>query len=375
MHVRQLALTFAAWSVVTTCLAHKPSDSYLAIDGDEQLSIMWDLSLKDLELHLGIDADQNGEITWGELKARRDAIAAHALARLELTADGAPCPLQLEDLLVAEHSDGAYAVLVLSSDCRGDVDDLAIQYSLWFDVDPTHRGLVIDRRGAIDRSYVLSPQRPQVVLQLGEASIRQLLAEYIGEGIWHIWIGYDHILFLLALLLPSVYRREDSSCVPVDTFRPAASEVLKIVTVFTVAHSITLWLAVMEYVSLPAQWIEATIAFSIIVTAANNLWRVLPLSGWSIAFLFGLVHGFGFANVLIDLGLSDFSLAISLLGFNLGVELGQIVIVLAFLPIAFWLRHTAFYRSIIYRTGSAAIAAVAAIWFYERVANVEILGF
>ena len=90
--------------------------------------------------------------------------------------------------------------------------------------------------------------------------------------------------------------------------------VLKIVTVFTVAHSITLWLAVMEYVTLPAQLVESTIALSIVITALNNLYPVLPLSGWAIAFVFGLVHGFGFANVLIDLGLSSATLAVALLG-------------------------------------------------------------
>ena len=131
----------------------------------------------------------------------------------------------------------------------------------------------------------------------------------------------------------------------------------------------------MEYVKLPSGFVEATIAFSIIVTAVVNLYPVIKLPGWLIAFGFGLIHGFGFANVLVDLGLSSVTLAISLLGFNVGVELGQLAIVLVFLPIAFLIRKTAFYRYVVFMGGSVLIAVIAAIWFAERVGNFEILGF
>jgi hypothetical protein len=141
-----------------------------------------------------------------------------------------------------------------------------------------------------------------------------------------------------------------------------------------VAHSITLWLAVMEYVTLPARLVESTIALSIVITALNNLYPVLPISGWMIAFVFGLVHGFGFANVLVDLGLSSLTLAVALLGFNVGVELGQIAIVLVFLPLAFVLRKTTFYRWGVLRLGSALIALVGGIWLIERVFEVTIFG-
>jgi hypothetical protein len=144
--------------------------------------------------------------------------------------------------------------------------------------------------------------------------------------------------------------------------------------VFTIAHSITLWLAVMEYVTLPSQWVEAAIAFSIIVSAVNNLLPILKFRGWVIAFLFGLIHGFGFANVLLDLGLSSVTLGISLFGFNIGVELGQLAIVIVFLPIAFLIRKSKFYEIVILKIGSILIALVALIWVIERVGNFEILG-
>lgn len=368
-------LALLAWSLSQVALAHKPSDSYLRITGGhERLSVQWDIALKDLELLIGLDADQNGQITWGELRAKREAIAVYALSRLHITADGHECDLRVVDVLVNQHSDGSYAVLALESDCPGNAGLLTIRYDLLFDIDPTHRGLVLYTESASVSTNVLSPSNPTLELHAGERGIWQSFAEYVREGVWHIWIGYDHILFLLALLLPAVLIRREKSWRPVETFRPALKAVLKIVTVFTVAHSITLWLAVMEYVTLPGRVVEATIALSIVITAVNNLYPMFHISGWAIAFVFGLVHGFGFANVLIDLGLSSGSLAVALLGFNVGVELGQIAIVLVFLPAAFLLRDTAFYRLVVFEFGSVLIAIVGGIWMVERLFNLTIIG-
>ncbi len=356
--------------------AHKPSDSYLKITGgDGQLSVEWDIALKDLEYVIGLDANQDGQITWGELKQKSDAITAHALSRLKLVADGQQCNLKVAELRVTRHSDGSYAVLVLETGCAGDIDVLDVEYDLLFDVDPTHRGLVLYEYGAVTSTHVLGPSSHSVQIRSGEVGRWRTLGEYVRVGVWHIWIGLDHILFLLSLLLPSVLVCREKRWHPVEQFQPACRTALKIVTVFTIAHSITLWLAVMEYVMLPSQFIEVTIAFSIVITALNNLYSVLPLSGWAIAFVFGLVHGFGFANVLLDLGLSSTSLAISLLGFNVGVELGQLAIVLAFVPLAFMLRRTWFYDRIVLRLGSVLIVIIASLWMYERLLNTTIVGF
>jgi hypothetical protein len=366
-------LLLLIWLWCSLALAHKPSDSYLRVTaGGERLAIEWDIALRDLELLIGLDANRNGEITWGEVKAQRQAIAAHALSRLHLTAAGEACDLKVAELLVTQHSDGAYVVLALETSCPGDVAVVTIDYNLLFDVDPTHRGLVLYADGPHTTTHVLSPGNSTLELRTGEGSIWHTLADYVREGVWHIWIGYDHILFLLSLLIPAVLVRRENRWHAVESFRPACMAVLKIVTVFTVAHSVTLWLAVMEYVTLPGRLVESTIALSIVITALNNLYPVLPLSGWAIAFVFGLVHGFGFANVLLDLGLSSLSLGVALLGFNVGVELGQIAIVLVFLPLAFLLRKTAFYRWAVLRLGSALVAIVGLLWLVERVFEVTI---
>jgi hypothetical protein len=365
---------------VTPAAAHKPSDSYLRIrdiaSGPTQTAqIQWDIALRDLEFVVGLDADQDGQITWGELRSKQGEVAAYALARLELASGSEPYRVHLVDLKVVNHSDGSYAALELACERQLELASLSVSYSLLFDVDPTHRGLVLLETDEHEVTYVLSGDRPTVAITGGEVGLAQTLLQYVREGVWHIWIGFDHILFLLALLLPAVYFWMESRWQPVDEFRPAFRSVLKIVTVFTVAHSLTLWLAVMEYVNLPSQWVEATIAVSIIVTALNNLYPVLRLPAWSLAFIFGLIHGFGFANVLTDLGLSSRSLAVSLFGFNVGVELGQLAIVAVCLPLAFLLRNTTFYRRVVFQCGSVAVAIVAAIWTYERVAGVELLGF
>lgn len=371
----RFSLVLLAWSWGALALAHKPSDSYLRIIGrGEQLSAQWDIALKDLDFLIGLDANRNGEITWGELKSQRPAIAAHVLSRLHIAADGHEYDLQVAELMVTDHSDGSYAVLALESDCPSDAGVLNINYNLLFDVDPTHRGLVLYTDGSAASTNVLSPNEPSLELRTGEGGVWQSFTDYVREGVWHIWIGYDHILFLLSLLLPAVLVRRDNGWRAVESFRPACKSVLKIVTVFTLAHSITLWLAVMEYVTLPGRLVEATIALSIVITALNNLYPVLPFPGWAIAFVFGLVHGFGFANVLLDLGLSNVTLAVALLGFNVGVELGQIAIVLVFLPLAFLLRDTVFYRRLVFHFGSVLVAIVGGMWMVERLCNVQMIG-
>ena len=195
------------------------------------------------------------------------------------------------------------------------------------------------------------------------------------EGVWHIWIGLDHILFLLSLLLPSVlvWQAAKQKWHAVDRFGEAFVDVLKVVTAFTIAHSITLSLAALGVVDLPSRWVESVIAASIVVAALNNLWPRVVGRLWMVAFGFGLVHGFGFASVLADLGLPQDALVIALVGFNIGVELGQLAIVIVFLPLAFALRRTALYRRWVMVGGSAVIALLAAVWFVERAFEVKLL--
>ena len=195
------------------------------------------------------------------------------------------------------------------------------------------------------------------------------------EGVGHIWQGPDHILFLLALLLPAVLRRESGGWVGGLAFRPALVSIVKIVTAFTVAHSITLSLAVLDVVRVPGRVVEPLIAVSVIAAAANNLRPWYGERGWMVAFGFGLVHGFGLATGLLEFGLRRETLALALVGFNVGVECGQLGIVAVFLPVAFALRGTWFYRALALKLGSAAVLLVAAVWMAERLFEFKVLPF
>jgi len=222
---------------------------------------------------------------------------------------------------------------------------------------------------------IFSPEKAVQEFTLERPSKLRQFFDYGHEGVWHIWIGFDHILFLLALLLPAVVLRQDEKWQAVAAFKPAFWAVFKIVTAFTVAHSITLSLATLGVVSLPSRWVEATIAASVVIAAMNNVFPIFRERRWMMAFAFGLIHGFGFASVLRDLGLPQDALVLALVGFNLGVEAGQLVIVAAFLPVAYALRQTWFYQRLILLGGSFLIAAVASVWLVERVFDLKLLPF
>jgi hypothetical protein len=354
--------------------AHKPSDSYLTVRvEDAAVRGQWDIALRDLEFAIGLDADGNGEITWGELRSKHAEIAAYALARLALRADGRNCPLAPIGHQVDSHSDGSYAVLQFAADCGGRTPaSIEIDYRLFFDLDPTHRGLLRYERGGVAQTGVLSPERPALAFRAGEASALAQFLDYLREGIWHIWVGFDHILFLLSLLLPSVLVLNNGEWLAAQRFRETFWDVFRVVTSFTIAHSITLSLAALSVIALPSRLVESTIALSVVLAALNNLRPVVAERRWAVAFGFGLVHGFGFASVLADLGLPQGTLLLALVGFNAGVEVGQLAIVCTFLPIAFALRGTRFYRYLIFSAGSAAIAAVALFWLIERALDVKL---
>jgi len=367
-------LVWLALLICAPALAHKPSDSYLALRVDgANLRGQWDIALRDLEFALGLDADGNGEITWGELKAKRKDVEAYAYSRLKILGDQQSCALAPADYLVDDHSDGAYVVLRFAADCGGRTPaSVEAAYSLFFDLDPTHRGLVRFERGGGAQTGVLSPERPQLSFRAGEVSRLSQFFDYLREGVWHIWIGFDHILFLMSLLLPSVLVLRGNKWAPAERFRNTFWDVFKVVTSFTVAHSITLSLAALSVISLPSRLVESTIALSVVLAALNNLLPLVAERRWAVAFAFGLIHGFGFASVLADLGLPQGALLLALVGFNAGVELGQLAIVSAFLPVAYALRRSWFYRRVIFSGGSAAIAAVAAVWLAERALNVAL---
>jgi hypothetical protein len=384
-------LLLCAW--LAPAQAHKPSDSYLslAVHG-QQIEGQWDIALRDLDFAIGLDGNGDGALTWDEIRARHDAIAAYALQRLQLASDQGVCPLKAVEQLIDSHTDGAYSVLRFQAACPGTAPvNLAIGYTLFADLDPQHKGLFKINAGGATQTAIFEPDSPRQTISLATPDRLAQFGAYVKHGIWHIWIGYDHILFLLSLLLPAVLLKSPNDT---DRLNPMAEsrgrtlrvrpqtlhlglnaafiDVFKVVTAFTLAHSITLSLASLSLVSLPSRWVESAIAASVILAALNNLLPLFRGKRPVAAFAFGLIHGFGFASVLRDLGLPQGSLLASLLGFNVGVELGQLAIVAAFLPIAWLLRKTWLYRQVL-TVGSLAIALVACVWLVERIADIKLI--
>ncbi len=344
--------------------AHKPSDSYLTLKvAGAKVDGQWDIALRDLDVALNLDQDGNGELTWDEIRAQHDAIAAYALSRLTLS----NCVLSAGEQLIDNHTDGAYTVLRFSAACPDQLDALEVGYRLFAELDPQHKGLLKLENAGLTSTAIFSPDTARQTLSLRSPSKWTQFADYIKHGVWHIWIGFDHILFLLSLLLPAVLINKDA-----QTLRAAAIDVLKVVTAFTLAHSITLTLASLQVIALPSRWVESAIAASVVLAALNNIFPLFRGRRPHAAFAFGLLHGFGFASVLADLGLPQGALALSLAGFNVGVELGQLAIVAVFLPLAFLARRTWFYRQMM-TTGSALIAVVAAVWLCERAFDLQLM--
>jgi hypothetical protein len=371
---RQL-LTAALWCVcVAVCQAHKPSDSYLILQqGARGVSLagQWDIALRDLQHALNLDTNGDGQITWGELQSRRAALTEYAFSRLTVEAvargDREICKItQPAGLLFDRHVDGGYAVLRFVLQCPFRPAQLALHYSLFFDLDPNHRGLLSVRAAGHDQSLVLAETRRSATFNLGSPDRLGQFRAFLDEGMWHIWKGYDHILFLLTLLLPAVVLFRNGQWQARESLRDALMDILKVVSAFTLAHSLTLSLAVNGLVHLPSRIVESGIALTVLLGAINNLCPLVRERRWVVAFAFGLIHGLGFASVLTDLGLAGWNLSLALVGFNLGVEVGQLAVVLVFIPIAFALRETRFYRLAFMPAGAVLIGIVATYWLAVR---------
>ena len=342
--------------------AHVTSTSYLSVElGGGRLHAEWEIAVRDIETVLRTAGFP------GDTPIPIEALSEYARPRLVLRVDGR----ELRDVTVQSSlsaRDGVpYCVLDVDAPAPGAPGEMEIDYRLFLlDDDPKHRALFSVTAAGATQTGVIERGQHVRQLRLRETSLRRAFSEFADEGVWHIWTGYDHIAFLLALLLPSVLRRDGRGWAAAESGRRVIVEVMRVVTAFTVAHSITLALATLRIVELPGSIVEPAIAASVLWAAVENLRPAAWIGGWRAAFAFGLLHGFGFAGALRELPLTAGHLGWGLLAFNLGVELGQLAIVAAFVPVAFLLRERVWYERVVLRLGSAAIAALAVVWLGQR---------
>jgi hypothetical protein len=364
--------TFCAAVVALTCcaasFAHEIAPSYLTVvsrsDSEAGPRLRWELPLAELRWTVDLDANGDGTIGREEVTARRAAIGALAVESLEVSQAGARCTLSPSGLTASRHAEAEYAALELHAACPKE-GPLRIDNRMFFGDHPAHQ-LLLDVTTEGGRfTGVLSPiatgwSEPR------SASWLATLGDFLRHGVWHIWIGYDHIAFLTLLLLPSVLRNDSGRWQVAVEPRAVMRDLLLIVTAFTLAHSVTLGLAATGTVSLPARPIEIAIAASIVIAGLLNLVPRISRLRLPLAFAFGLVHGFGFANALAELGAGGVPLVPMLAGFNLGVEVGQLAIVAVVLPLLLWLRRQPLYPRRLMPAASLVTAIAGAIWVIQR---------
>ena len=213
-----LSLLACLVAVARPASAHKPSDSYLTLSSQAEVALVrWDIALRDLDEVVGLDTDGDGNVTWGELERAKPLVFATCLRSLQLSSAGQSCRGEAVKLRAIRHSDGAYAVVDLRFVCAGPIERADVKYDLLFDVDAQHRGIAhVGKQGS---PVTFSAGERQRTLDFTGASAPGL-GSLIGLGALHIWHGYDHLLFLLALLLPAVVRRSEAHWVPVASFGP-----------------------------------------------------------------------------------------------------------------------------------------------------------
>jgi hypothetical protein len=345
--------------------AHLASDSYLRIElGDDgNLSGQWDIALRDLDAAIGLRAGPDGQVTWGMLKSRRDAIEAYAMSRLSI----AGCAPRPDGLLVDYHAGIAYAVLRFNAACTAAFGVFSLKYSLLFDLDPSHRGLLTLITPSGEQSDVLSPEHSEVNIGRTPETVTGEIVRFVGFGIDHILVGYDHLLFVAVLMIVAPFRRSGGvGWLPLDRFSTVLVEILKILTAFTIAHTITLSLAVLGVIDIPSRLVDPAVAVTIMLAAIDNVRPILPNIRWNVAFAFGLVHGLAFATALSPMRLPPLGLMLALGGFNLGVEFGQLALALLLISIVFVARRDRIYLRLLVPALSGTAFLLASFWFSQR---------
>jgi hypothetical protein len=358
-----------------TVFAHSLGQSYIFIKRfDNQLSGRFEITLRDLNKALTATSTRE-PITVANLKDRIDEVYDYYIKNIRFYDGSRKLPFRFTGSGIMKAKFATYVQLdfnIFENSAGPDVID--IDYEVMFDADPDHLALLVIEqfwKGGIYSnesriSLAFSPSDRRQQLSFSDYSVYKGFTGVVKLGIEHIWKGIDHILFLTALILPSAMRRNERNWEPVSEFRSAIINLVKIVTLFTVAHSVTLSIAALGVFNLSSRLVEPVIAVSIAVAALDIIFPIFKGKiGW-VVLIFGLFHGLGFASVLVKRGVLGEHMALSLFGFNLGVEIGQIAVICIIFPAIYFFRRYTFYPKIILRYGAMTMIFLSAIWFVDR---------
>ena len=394
-----LLISFAfLFLVPLVSYAHQPKQSliYLRIYEDTGIEGRFEVNANELNSVFGLDVGLHPIVE--KVRPYQDKIEAYLLKNAKFSSElGVYKIIFTGEMSKLNTSFGDFINFHFRLEKSENLPDtLTLEYTAFMKEDSSHRCLVAMeynwKAGLINNESIvaldLSEGDSKGTISLTETSLWKGFIAMVKQGIYHIWIGMDHILFLLALILPSVVRRRKRPLAeagasetkrkfniwgwePVKKFKPAFMYILKIVTFFTLAHTITLSLASLNIINLPSRVVESIIAFSVGLAAFHNIRPIFKGRDWVIAFVFGLFHGFGFASVLGDLGFKGEYLSLSLVGFNVGVEIGQIVIIALIFPVLYFIRKLKLYPKLLVWL-SVLLIIISTYWFIERAFDIDL---
>ncbi|NNF17326.1 MAG: HupE/UreJ family protein [Gammaproteobacteria bacterium] len=380
--IKQLLILAVLWCVGPAVWGHALDQSYIFLTiEDSRVSGHVDLAIPDVNAALNLNLPTDGSVSMDDLTPHFEAIHGYLQRRVQMSVNGGTMALPFTEFSLFDVDPSQYVQLNFEfADLPREPETMAFDYSVLFDIKPHHRGLVVIennwKTGTFNNeanvSLIFQPGKNKQSLDLSDSSQWTGFSALVGMGVHHIWIGIDHILFLFALLLPAVMLRQDGAWQPQMQFRGAFIHVVKIVTVFTIAHTITLSLAALNAISLSSRFVESVIAISIAIAALDILVPIFKQRIWIIVFAFGLFHGFGFASVLGEIGIPSNYLVHSLLGFNVGVEIGQVAIVMVIFPVLYLLRKHWVYVKAILPAGAVTLIGISLYWFIERALLIDL---
>lgn len=338
--------------------AHETTRSYLTITAEEaNVTADFRIAFRDIEVAIWMDENLDGQITWGEAKRRMEAVDAYVLSNVSLATPLGACTLKHSGASSSSDAGIDYLDLSFTGTCPAPASgrpELTLHSTLFTDIDLDHRMFLTAMVQGIQSTEVLSRFTPNVALDASSQGAWATFVSYFTSGIQHLAGGTDHIVFILVLMLPFVCSARSK--------KAAAWGILGAVTGFTAAHAVTLTAAATKLLSPNSAMIEALIAMTIILTAVDNVRPFIPMPRAAMAAFFGTIHGFGFAAALGALNLSGSALVMAILGFNLGIEAAQVVLVLLTMPLLYLFGAG---RWVLW-TGSAAAALVGAFWLVQR---------
>ena len=347
--------------------AHDTHDSFIEVIAGEDGKVVATWLVPGQAVQDLWNGQSTGQVPVEELKSHLAVIQETVFDDLVFRVGEEPCPAKITRARSLERDARTYAALDFDATCGDKLRDLTLTWNFLSEADDVHRALVSFKSPGGTLSSIVSNRDREVRFGLISPSQRQQFQKFLSGGVWHIWEGIDHILFLVTLILPSVFCLRSRKWEVQHNFRGVAIEVVKTVSAFTLAHSITLCLVTFGLLAIPTRFVESLIALSVLLAGLNNIFPIVSDGRWKFAFAFGLIHGIGFAEVLVGMKLPLATLINSLVAYNVGVELGQLSLVAVTLPAVFLLRDSLLYRRVIFVGGSAVVSVIAALWMVDRI--------